>query len=757
MFLKSNFKRISLSFLIMFFLISLNIIIIADEASDLASDMANKKQMMSDEIAVITEQHIEFGKKLISEGEYDRALDEFNTVLDVQPDSQEAKKFRMKCINALATDTSPAVYTTESDEISSPTGKTLNQTKALDAYRKGLHYLKLNQKDVSINYLNKSVYYDPYYVPAKRLLKRVLELEEKDIMKDQKVLWRERMNNVDKAWLPTEKANKLTSSSSSKYMMDITHPAKRRMIEAADQIIPEINFTQAHLRDVLQYLSKITGVNIILDENVFSGNFTGEDEGEDVSPTINSADTITISLTNIPLIEALRYILKIKGLKFRIDNYAILVSTPEKIGSDEMETRYYKLSSGIGEFTEFKTSEEGAVTGEVNTKSMGSFEMEIEDKIGIKDVLMNSGVPFPESSSVFMDKRTGTLIVHNTPENLSMVEKILEIIDKVPFQVNIQAKFVRISQNDLEELGFEWLLSSPIRVGPSEGGANKWQIDQDNRTEGVFVNNALGDTTYTDVTGSKAVTTGAVNGISETLTNFIDNSSIMAFSGILTDPQFKVVMHALDKNGNTDLLSAPSVTTVNNQQAQIELVDEIIYPGEYDLQAPTINESGSAITPGMAVPGDFLTRDVGVILNVTPSVGSDRRTITLTLIPEVSELVGWKDFGVTFTNTVPYADGVGSFVNIDNSQHIPMEQPIFRTSNVSTTVIVNDGETVVLGGLIEEKKFTAHDKIPFLGSIPILGRLFRHDYDQTRKMNLMIFVTAKLIDASGEDLHQSRS
>jgi len=500
MFLKSKVIKISLNFLIMFFLISLNLItVVADEASDLADEMAGKKQVMSDEIQVIAGQHIEFGKKLISEGEYDNALDEFNTVLDIIPDSQEAKRLRMKCINALATNTSPISYSTNSNADTILTGKTLNQTKALEAYRKGLNYLKKNQKDAAINYLNRSVYYDPYYIPAKRLLKRVLQLEEKDVTKDQEVLWRERMNVVDKAWLPSEKANKLTTSGSSKYMMDITNPAKRRMVEAADQIIPEINFTQAHLRDVLQYLSKITGVNIILDENVFSGDYTGEDEEEGSSAAMNSTDTITISLTNIPLIEALRYILKIKGLKFRIDNYAILVSTPEKIGSDEMETRYYKLSSGIGEFTEFKTSEEGATTGGVNEKSFKSFDMEVDDKVGIKDVLMNSGVPFPEGSSVFMDKRTGTLIVHNTPENLSMVEKILEIIDKVPFQVNIQAKFVRISQNDLEELGFEWLLSSPIRVGNSEGGANKWQIDQDNTTEGVYVNNALGDTTYTDV------------------------------------------------------------------------------------------------------------------------------------------------------------------------------------------------------------------------------------------------------------------
>ena len=157
-----------------------------------------------------------------------------------------------------------------------------------------------------------------------------------------------------------------------------------------------------------------------------------------------------------------------------------------------------------------------------------------------------------------------------------------------------------------------------------------------------------------------------------------------------------------------------------------------------------MNES-VIVTPGMAVPGEFLTRDVGVILNVTPSVGADRKTINLTLIPEVSELKDWIDYGITYSSS---SGGVN---------YIPIRQPVFRTQNVSTSVIVNDGETVVLGGLIEEKKTKVHDKIPLLGDLPILGRLFRHDYEQSNKMNLMIFVTAKLITANGEDLHPSET
>lgn len=748
MFLRKVKLKIS-SVFILISLVSCNLSLFSGEAEDLASEVAGKKSMLSEEMELIAEQHLNMGKDLMNEGNFDAALDEFNTVIGIQPENERAKDYRLSCINAIANKNKPVIQT-DSKTIKVTSARTQEQIKAVTTYREGLQALKNNDKNLAVNLLSKSIAFDPFYIPAKRLLRRVLELENEDIDRDHDILWKERMNDVRKSWLPTGKANKLTLSSDEK-QTEIISDAKRRMIEASKQNIPEINFTQAHLRDVLQYLSKITGVNIILDEFAFSGttttgNETSEMSSETMTAVNDLTDTITISLSNIPLIEALKYILKIKGLKHRIDDYAILVSTAERIGSDEMETRYYNLSAGIGDFTEFKLNTDGVAVGIKDKGASTAFQSEADlgEKTTIKDVLVNSGVPFPPSSSVFMDKRTGTLICHNTPENLAMIEKILEIIDKPPFQVNIQAKFVRISQSDLEELGFEWLLQSSTRVGNKENGQNKWQIDGDDLAgDSTYLNNALGDT-------SDGLGIGAINGIDTTFNNFVKNSNILAFSGILTDPQFRVVVHALDKSGNADLLSAPSVTTVNNQQAQIELVDEIIYPGEYDLQPPTMSDDGGIILPGLAVPGDFLTRDVGVILNVTPSVGADRKTITLTLIPEVSEHIGWKDYGVTFES-----NSTVNGATVTNTQRIPMEQPIFRTSNVSTTVIVNDGETIVLGGLIEEKKKKVNDKTPILGDIPFLGRLFRHEYEQNQKMNLMIFVTAKLINASGEDLHPS--
>jgi general secretion pathway protein D len=741
------------------------------EANTLAQAVAGKKQLQLEEMSLIAEQHFNLGKEYYDAGNFDKALDEFKTVLDISSNHQQAQQYRLQCIQAIANG---------NKAIPIASVRTLQENKnqgATEAYRQGLEAYRQGDIELASRKFEIALSINPRYLPAKRMLQRILEREKETLDRDQDLLWAERSNTVKKSWLLTERANKLTGGVQSDGNIITTE--KQKMIEACKQIIPEINFSQAHIRDVLQYLSKITGVNIILDERVFDAGFvastkdekeTEEEEGSDAekaSPNALLSETITISLTNIPLIEALKYILKIKGLAHRVDDYAILVSTPEGIGDEAMETRYYHMSSGIGEFMEFKVNDSSTDAGGIKGGNSLGFAQDgnaPEEKITIKDVLVNSGVPFPTASNVFMDKRTGTLIVHNTPDNLAMVEKILSIIDKPPFQVNIQAKFVRISQNDLEELGFEWSLLTTTRVGSREGGADRVVLGPTSGTtispdgditnneigSGINVANALGGTSGTALLGAINSTANKTD-----LPNFIPGGGLFSMWGILTDPQFRLVVHALDKTGNADLLSAPSVTTVNNQQAQIELVDEIIYPGEYDLQPPTISSgtgslSGPIITPGIAVPGDFKTRDVGVILNVTPSVGSDRKTITLTLIPEVSEKVGDTDYGTDFvTESVDRLTGARE----TRTQHLAILQPIFRTSNVSTTVIVNDGETIVLGGLIEEKKTVVHDKTPFLGDIPFIGRLFRHDINQSQKMNLMIFVTARLITASGEDLH----
>jgi general secretion pathway protein D len=165
------------------------------------------------------------------------------------------------------------------------------------------------------------------------------------------------------------------------------------------------------------------------------------------------------------------------------------------------------------------------------------------------------------------------------------------------------------------------------------------------------------------------------------------------------------------------------------------VVDEWIYPTryEYEVVQSDINGDGDFNDAGETtyknVPKDFLRRDVGIILKVVPSVGADKKTISLSLIPEVSE-------------ATPDAFTYSGNVTL----------PKFTSRNLSTSVIVNSGDTVVLGGLIKEVHTNVITKVPLLGDIPYLGKFFKKDSDSIQRKNLLIFVTAKILSPTGEEI-----
>jgi len=208
---------------------------------------------------------------------------------------------------------------------------------------------------------------------------------------------------------------------------------------------------------------------------------------------------------------------------------------------------------------------------------------------------------------------------------------------------------------------------------------------------------------------------------------------------MLTKPQFSAVLHALERKTNSKTLSAPKITTLNNQTATIEIVNEFVYPTRYEptLIREDLNEDGDFLdtvngvkeTRFVNVAQGFETRDIGILLQVTPSVGSDKETITLTLRPEVSEAEAG---AFTYSGEVSL--------------------PKFKTRNLTTNIVVKNGETVMLGGLIKETSTVTETKTPFLGDLPLLGRLFRKNSDSVERKNLLIFVTASIISRSGEKL-----
>ena len=159
----------------------------------------------------------------------------------------------------------------------------------------------------------------------------------------------------------------------------------------------------------------------------------------------------------------------------------------------------------------------------------------------------------------------------------------------------------------------------------------------------------------------------------------------------------------------------------------------VIPPGQAQVVQQAVQTS--AITPNQQQV------EIGPVLDVIPVVLSDGYTINLTLIPSLTEFSGY--------DTSPTIPGV----NVANVVMVPTILPRFTVRQVVTTVNIWDNQTVVLGGLISSSVQSTKDKIPMLGDLPLVGRLFQSQTKTSVKKNLMIFVTATIVDPAGNRVH----
>ena len=255
--------------------------------------------------------------------------------------------------------------------------------------------------------------------------------------------------------------------------------------------------------------------------------------------------------------------------------------------------------------------------------------------------------------------------------------------------------------------------------------------------------------------------------------------AIFGVGGVLTDPQFQVVIRALNQKKGADLMTAPSVVTRSGQRAKIEIIREFIYPTEYD--PPEIPQEffgggiqgggglgglggglaglggggggaagGFPVTP--ANPTSFEMRPVGVTLEVDPVVGPDGFTLELNIAPEVTEFEGFVNYGSPIQTGAVDALGQPTTVVLTENR---IEQPVFSTRKLTTSVTIWDGQTVAIGGLIREDVQNVQDKVPLFGDMPLIGRFFRTNSEQHFKKNLMIFVTGRLIDPAGQPVNSN--
>jgi general secretion pathway protein D len=205
------------------------------------------------------------------------------------------------------------------------------------------------------------------------------------------------------------------------------------------------------------------------------------------------------------------------------------------------------------------------------------------------------------------------------------------------------------------------------------------------------------------------------------------------------------------------------VTAKSGQKATIEIIREFIYPTEYEPpELPnTVGATGGLgggglgggssglfpVTP--ATPTAFETRNTGVTLEIEPTIADNNFVIDLRFAPEIVEFEGFINYGSPIQS--PASDLFGNPVTVTITEN-RIEMPVFSARRVNTSLTIYDGYTVAVGGLMREDVQNVEDKVPILGDIPIIGRLFQSKAENRIKSNLIIFVTAQIIDATGRPL-----
>ncbi|MEI8120930.1 MAG: hypothetical protein WCI20_02680 [bacterium] len=301
-----------------------------------------------------------------------------------------------------------------------------------------------------------------------------------------------------------------------------------------------------------------------------------------------------------------------------------------------------------------------------------------------------------------------TFVVIDTHDAIERIMAVLDKVDRFPAQIQIEAKFVEVSANLLRDIGVDW--------GTGVDGSGK--------TIGTSGAGSLYAAGVSQSGGG--VKPNSFKPQSSTLSGTIPfNTGLSLAFQKLTDLQFAVLLHLLEEDSSYNMLSSPKVMTMDNQDAVI-LVGQKLPIISTTLDYSTVNPTRTTKLEKY--------EDIGIKLKVLPQVCEDNY-INLIVHPSVRELLGYQSGG-----------GAGSVAGGSSGA----DYPIIAAREAETHVLVKSGQTIVIGGMIREKKENTQIKVPFFGNIPLLGALFRRDTVTTEKIELLIFLTATVRSSTEE-------
>lgn len=528
-------------------------------------------------------------------------------------------------------------------------------------------------------------------------------------------------------------------------------------------VIPQIDFSGADMDTIRRAL------------NTLSRQYDpdGEKKGINfvVSADLTDAQLVNLKLRQATLEDVVRYISQIARVKARVNAEIGIVFAPLVEKRPDLIPRTFTVSPSFFKENASTSSTESPVTTPRGSGSTSASATESSSNKSAQKRLEELGVTFPEGAYAIYNRNTSQLKVANNAEMLDLIGQLISAAEEQTLLIQVGCRLVEINQADLDSLTVNSTLAgvpaiSPIPVGLSTNGSGgtpggstqKGVTAQMNQIQGVGL---LPNNTLTSFLQSGVL--AGTNQSSAYALNTLDLGGTI-FNGM----QFRTFITAISQKNSANVLANPSITLKRGQKGVIEVSQEFRYVKEYnDPQSsirtftPTsLNGTGNS-QQQTAVPGpetvisSFPSQisdavPIGVKMDVKPDVTGDNTRVLLEIAPSFVDFEGFINYG-TVINSAYAATYYNTTTTILTNN---IQQPVFIRRDVKLEPVeVNDGYTLMLGGLLREDIQKIDEKVPIIGDIPLLGRAFQGKTEQALKKNTLIFVTPRILTVDGQPLN----
>ncbi len=404
------------------------------------------------------------------------------------------------------------------------------------------------------------------------------------------------------------------------------------------------------------------------------------------------AGNITLRLRNVPWDQALEIVLKSKGLDKRQEGNVLLVAPAVEIAERERlqveaNKQLVELAPLVTEFVRIKYADARELFDLFNADDGGGSGGGDNDENATSSILSERG-------TAIVDERTNTIILTDVQDKIDEFYRLVKVIDIPIRQVEIEARIIVASTDFRKEVGVRWGIAGSRTPGDDifEFGGRRNVLDSDPGSPAEFFGDYPADDPSLDLSETLGVDLG------------VSNPAGSLALGLITDNTLiDLELSALENDGFGEILSQPKLLTGDKQKAIIKAGSEIPY------------QSGTS-----SGETDIEFREAVLKLEVTPQITPDNRVIMDLIINQ---------------------DTIGEIVPTSNGG----SEPTIDVTEIETKVLVGDGQTLVLGGIFQMEELKGVEKVPVLGDLPYIGRLFRKNISDHTKREILIFITPRII------------